>query len=114
MAVAQDRAELLAQVRRQLVPHQEAVDLPGQVFRRHRLLEDDLQRIDAVEVAGPAEERLRAVVMLVRVHLEREVVEIPAGERARAFAHVLLRVVPDAHGEEFHHLAGEILVRRRP
>ena len=109
--VSQDRAELLPQVRRQLVPHQEAVDLPGQVLRGHRLLEDDLQHLHAVEVPGPAQERLRAAVVLVGVHLEREVVEVPAGERPRAFAHVLLRVVPDAHGEELHHLAGEVLVR---
>jgi hypothetical protein len=45
------------------------------------------------------------------VDLESEVVEVPARERARALAHVLLGVVADAHREELHDLAREVLVR---
>ena len=110
IAVAQDRAQLVFQVLRQVVAHKVAIDLSCQIVCRDRLLEDDLQGVDAVEVAGLAQERLRTIIMLVRVDLEREIVEVPAGERPRAFADVLLRVVPHAHGEELHHLTGKVLV----
>jgi len=50
--------------------------------------------------------------VLVGVDFERKVVEVPTGERARALADVLLRVVADTHREQLHDLAREILVRR--
>ena len=86
--------------------------MPGKVLRCHRLLEDDIQDIQAVERSGPPQERLDAGVVLAGIHLEREIVEVPPGERACAFAHVLLRVVADPHREELHHLAAEVFVRR--
>src|SRR4051812_6289358 len=61
---AQDRSELLAQPRRHLVAHEKAVDLRRQIVRRRRLLEDDLQHVDAVESSGAAEECLGAPVVL--------------------------------------------------
>ena len=111
IVLPQDGAQFLPHLGRQLVAHQKTIDLPGQKFRRHRLLEDDLQHLDAVEVSRLPQERLRSIVMFGRVDLEVEIVEIPAGERPRGFAYILLRVVAHAHGEELHHLAGEVLVR---
>ena len=52
------------------------------------------------------------VVLVAGSTLNVKVVEIPTGERARAFAHVLLGVVADAHREQLHDLAREVLVRR--
>jgi hypothetical protein len=87
---AQKRAELRARFRGHLIPDQEAIDFAGQILRGHRLLEDDFQEIHAVKVSRTAQKRFLAGVVLVRVHLERKVVEVPPGKRARAFAHVLL------------------------
>ncbi len=67
---------------------------------------------DAIEVAGLAEERLLAVVVLVFVDDEFQIDVIPAGEGAGGFADVLLGVVADAHGEHFHDFAGEVFVGR--
>ena len=59
-----------------------------------------------------AEHGLLAVIVLLAVHDERQVHEIPAGEGARGLADVGLAVVADPHGEQLHDLAGEVLVRR--
>ena len=67
----------------------------------------------AVERPGAADEGLLAEIVLFGVELEREDVVGPAGERARRFAHVALRVVADAHREELEQLAAEVLVRMR-
>ena len=67
---------------RQVVAHEEAVDFAGEVLGGDRLLEDDVQDVDAIEVARPAEERLRGVVVLLGVHFEGQVVEVPPGEGA--------------------------------
>ena len=66
----------------------------------------------AVEVAGLAEKRFFAVVVLIFVDDEFQVHEIPAGERARGLADVLLGVVAHAHGEHLHDFAREVFVGR--
>src|SRR5258708_40046316 len=50
--------------------------------------------------------------MLGRIDLEGEIVVDPAGEGAGGLADVLLGIIADAHGEELHYLAGEVLVGR--
>ncbi len=50
--------------------------------------------------------------MLGVVEEELGALEIPARERAGAFADVGLLIIADAHGEQFHDLAREVLVRR--
>ena len=57
-----------------------------------------------------AEHGLLAVIVLLTVHDERQVHEIPAREGARGLADVGLAVVADPHGEQLHDLAGEVLV----
>ncbi len=112
VVVAENRPELALEVRGQLLAHEEAVDLGRDVLGRDRLLEDDAEHVDAVEVAGAAEERLGAVVVLGGVDHEVEVLEVPAGEGAGRLADVGLGVVAHPHGEQLHHLAGEVLVGR--
>src|SRR4030095_8403484 len=80
VAGAKDRAQPGLQTRRHLIANEEAIDLRRQELRRHPLLEDDLQDFHAVEVSGTAQERLLTVVVLGRIDLEREVVEVPSGE----------------------------------
>ncbi len=70
-----------------------------------------VEDVDAVEIAAAAEEGLLAVVMLAGIELEGEIVVDPAGEGAGGLADVALAIVAHSHGEELHHLAGEILVR---
>ena len=111
VVVAENRPELALEIRRRVLPHEEAVDLGRDVLGRDRLLEDDAQHVDAVEVAGPPQERLGSVVVEGGVDHEIEVLEVPAGEGAGRLADVGLGVVAHPHGEQLHHLAGEVLVR---
>ena len=60
---------------------------------------------------GVSEHGFLAVVVLRFVDMEGKIVVAPSGEGARGFAQVLLGVIADAHGEQFHELAAEILVR---
>ena len=53
---------------------------------------------------------LLGVVVFLLVHDELEIHEIPAGERAGGFANVFFGVVADAHGEQLHDFAREVLV----
>jgi hypothetical protein len=48
--------------------------------------------------------------VLVLVDHEFQIDVVPPSERPRGFADVLLGVVADAHGEQLHDFAGEILV----
>ncbi len=111
IAVAEHGAELRLRLGRNILAHEEPIDFAGHEFGRDLLLENDAEDVDAVEVSGSAEKGLLSVVVLCGVDLEIEIVIDPAGESARRFADILLAVVADAHGEELHHLAGEILVR---
>src|SRR5580692_10951854 len=52
-----------------------------------------------------------AVIMLRVVDVEAEIIVAPSSKGARGFAQVLLGVVANAHGEQFHELAAKILVR---
>ena len=52
-----------------------------------------------------------AAVVLSLVDMEGKIVVAPPGKGPRGFAEVLLGIVADAHGEQFHELAAEILVR---
>ena len=80
-------------------------------------------RVGPVEVAALTEDGLRARVVALGVEVEVDIADvvlpvgIPAGERARLLADVVLRVgvagvVGGAEREQLHHLAGVVLVRR--
>ena len=73
--------------------------------------EDDVQDLLPAERAGVSEHNFIAVIVLRVVDMEAEIVIAPPGKRTGGFANVLLGVVADAHGEQFHQLATEILVR---
>src|ERR671918_710646 len=75
----QNSAELRLQVRLDVLAYQVAVELAGDEVRGRRLRHDDVDDLDAIEVAGLAEEGLGAVVMLLGVHHEGEIVGVPAG-----------------------------------
>ncbi len=51
------------------------------------------------------------IIVLAGVEVKVQSCEVPAGEGPRGFADILLGVVVDAHREQFHDLAGKILVR---
>ena len=79
------------------------------------VLEREIDDVERAEAAAPAEDVLRAAVVLLRVEAEalRVVVEREAGQRARRLADVLLRVaVVGAQREQLEELASEVLVRR--
>ena len=79
------------------------------------VLEREIDDVERAEAAAPAEDVLRAAVVLLRVEAEalRVVVEREAGQRARRLADVLLRVaVVRAQREQLEELAREVLVRR--
>src|SRR4029077_17622166 len=105
------RAEAFLQDRGEIVAHEVAVNLPGNEVRGDLLIEDDVENVDAVEVAALAEEFLLAGIVFRLVELEAKIVVGPAGERSRRLADVVLAVVAHPHGEEFHDLAAEVLVR---
>src|SRR5262249_55452311 len=78
-------------------PELRPYESPADRAVRVRVLEDDPDRVIAVEVAGLAEDRLRAAVVELRLHGERGGVEVrravvvrhgPAGQRAGDLGHV--------------------------
>jgi hypothetical protein len=50
--------------------------------------------------------------VLVAIDTKAQILEIPAGERARGLTDIFLGIVAHAHGEQLHNLASEVLVRR--
>src|SRR5439155_11981379 len=110
---------------RRIVADEERIQLTTEKLCRGRLLEDDVDNILAVKVALAAEELLLVLVVeLAAEHEDRLRLRLapvatdqdpepqpsaapreagdakrPAGEGARRFLDVLLRVVADAHGE---------------
>ena len=111
IAGLQPPAQFRGQRRIDVLAHEVAVQLRGQKLRRDRLVENDVDHLHAVEIAAPAEHLLGGVIVLRGIDVEGDALEIPAGEGARRLADVMLRVVADAHGEQLHDFAGEILVR---
>ena len=111
-----------------LVGNEVAVQVAGDESRRRRLLRDDVDDVIAVEVAGLAQERLGALVMVFGVVHELRVVTAvglprnvvrdgPTGERAGAFLYVVLGVVElavhaHAHREQLQELPAVVLVDR--
>ena len=80
------------------------------------LREQNVQHRVTIEIAGFAEHCLDAIVVHHWTETKRRVVvkiDAPAGVSARRFLDVGLAVIAFAEGEQFHHLAREILVRRR-
>ena len=77
---------------------------------RHWLPQDNIYGLNAIEIALLPEEVFLCSIVLSVVDNEVHALEIPARERARAFADVGLLVVANAHGEEFHDFAREVLV----
>ena len=94
------------------VAHQVTIDLGGDIAGRGGMVEDQVDDLYAVEIAVRAQELLVAVVMLGGIDLEVEPSEIPTGKGACGFANIVFAVVADAHGEQFHDFAREVLVRR--
>ena len=109
-------AERLAQrleqpVGRWRLADEERVELADEEPGAGRLLQDDPHDVGAVPVAGPAEERLGAVVVQLGLEPELLAAGVPAGEGAGRLADVLLGVAAaDAQGEQLHQLAGVVLV----
>src|SRR6266436_8710421 len=79
-------------------------------FDGGRLLENNPQSVVAIEWARLAEQLLHARIVLIRVELKDAVLDFPAGKAAGQLLDVLLAVVSQTQAEEFHHLAGEILI----
>ncbi len=86
---AQQRGDAVDERRLGLIVDEEVQQFVRKPARGGRLLEDDVDDVATVEVAGSAQERLAAVVVLARVVVERTEPYRPAGERARALANVL-------------------------
>ena len=95
----------------EIIAHQEAVELGRHELRCGGVVEDHVDHVHAVEIAAVPEHLFFGVVVLYRIDRERGALEVPAGEGTGGFADVVLAVVAHAHGEEFHDLAREILVR---
>jgi hypothetical protein len=77
-------------------------------FEAGGVIEDDVDDVVAVEVAGLAEELLDAVVVVVLAKMNSSPSCAQAGEGAGALADVVLGVVADAEGEQLHQLAGVV------
>ena len=92
------------------VPDEEAVDLRGHEFGRHRLGQDDIDDLFSVECTALAQELLHPVVVLVLIDSKLEHVVRPPGECPGRFSNIVLGVVADAHREEFQQLPAEIFV----
>ena len=91
-------------------PPQPATDVLGGFGLGH----DDVDDIVAVEVAGLSEEGLVAEVVLALVEEELGLaLQLPAGEGPGRLADIVFGVVADAEAEEFHELAGVVLVGGR-
>ena len=108
---AQQVAELILKLRRKVVAHQEAIEFAGNEIRRGGLGEDDVQDLLPAERPGVSKHGFLAAIVLRVVDVEGEIVVAPSGKGAGGFANVLLGIVADAHGEQLHELATEILVR---
>jgi hypothetical protein len=67
MMVAQRGAELGLKLWRQLLAYEEAVDFPGDEVGGGGLLQDDIDNVGAIKIAGLAEKGFFGVVVLVMV-----------------------------------------------
>ena len=91
---------------------EELEQLAREVPRRGVLLQDDVDDVVSVEVAGFAQERLASGVVLCRAEDEASaLLKAIAGVRARRLPHVLLAVVAGAEREQLHQLTRVVLVR---
>ena len=109
------RDELAQQPRRARARREVAPQLRAQVRRVVPVLERQVDDVERPEAAAPAEDVLRAAVVLLRVEAEAlgVVVEREARQRSRRLADVLLRVaVVRTEREQLEELAGEVLVGR--
>ena len=108
-----------------LVRHKEVVQVAADEAGGGRLLEDDVDDVLAVKVAGFAQEGLfpEVVVFLAVGELPRVAavgragqlgLNRPAGEGARALPHIHLGVVGNAHGEQLQELPAPVLVHGVP
>jgi hypothetical protein len=97
---------------RGLVLDEEAPEFFGDELGALGFGADHVQHVFAGKIAGLAEDRLGAVVVIAGVIFVMEPVlrEAPAGVGLRRLLDVLLGVMALAEGEEFHHFAGEVLV----
>ena len=87
-----------------------AVQLADEEAGARLLLEQNIDHVAAVPVAGAAKDGLRPLVVKAFVELVAFAVSVPAGESAGGFADVLLGVIADAEREQFHHFTGVVLV----
>ncbi len=79
-AVPELMTESGADRRGHVIAHEEPIQFRGDELSGHRLLEDDVNDVLAVERSGLPEEHLLSRVVLIRVELELEDVVRPAGE----------------------------------
>ena len=101
---------------RRMVLREETPDFLGDELGALGLVANHVQHLFAGEIAGLAEDRLRAVVVIVGMIFVMQLVlgKPPAGVGLRRLLDVLLGVMAFAEREEFHHFAREVLVRAAP
>ena len=110
--IPQNCTELFLNFGSHLLANEKSIDLSCDKTRRDRLFQDDVDHIHPIEVARVSEKRLGIPVVLLFMNDELQIDVIPASESARRLAHIPFRIVADAHREQFHDLAGKVLIGR--
>src|SRR5207249_5111712 len=100
--IPQNCTELFLNFGSHLLANEKSIDLSCDKTRRDRLFQDDVDHIHPIEVARVSEKRLGIPVVLLFMNDELQIDVIPASESARRLAHILFRIVADAHLEQFH------------
>ena len=88
------------------------INLSSYKTRRRGLFKDDVDHIDAIEVASGTQESFLTIVVLVFVDDELEIHIIPACKCSSSFPDILFRVVANAHRKQLHDFASEVLISR--
>ena len=99
--------------RRRFVFDEKAAKFLGEELRTRRLFRQNIDDVVAVEVAAMTEKRFRPGVVLIgsKPGTLCEQIETVSGEGAGRFAHILLGIIADSDGEQFHQFACPIFVR---
>src|SRR4030095_11515503 len=111
MARPQRRRQLRLQGGRDVLAHEEAVELTDNEGGAGGVLEEQIDDVLPVERARAAENGLRLVIVQRGAFDELVVLESPAGEGACRLLDVVLRVVADAQAEQLEELPRKVFVR---
>src|SRR5436190_23527116 len=96
--LAKPGTEFRPQRGREVVTHEEAVNFSRNMLCSHGLRQDQIDNINAIEVALLAKKSLGGSVVLFRRYDEIEIDEIPPGKSSRRFTYIGFAVITDAHG----------------